>query len=185
MTPRKVKHATGKAAGEDKFRRLLTDFHKGRAGRAEVAKFIHTHSTSISLESLLRSLRMLFPNATMTCHQGEVRVEVLCATQARMERTKYELVCLLFDEADTFDTYNGEFFDDHPVTVMHIGGGRFAILDGHHRVRRYAELTGGGQPMNVTTITSDDVDLTARFREEVEDVRHEAGTSDVRELRFL
>lgn len=185
MTPRKVKHVTRKAAGEDKFRRLLVDFHKGRVGRAEVAKFIHIHSTSISLESLVRSLRALFPATALTCHEGEVRVKLMCATQVRMERIKYELVCLLFDEANTFDSYNREFFDDHPVTVMRIGGGRFAILDGHHRVRRYAELAGGGQPMNVTTITSDDVDLIARFREEVEDMRREAGTSDVRELRLV
>jgi hypothetical protein len=185
VTGRKTKRMSGRAAGDARFRRLLIDFHKGRVGRAEVAKFIHAHSTSISLKSLLRSLRALFPDAALNCSEGEVRVELLRATQGRMERTKYELVCLLFDEAETFDSYNAEFFDDHPVTAMHIGGARFAIVDGHHRVRRYAELTGGGLPMSVTIITSDSVDLIARFREEVEEVRREAGTSDVRELTLI
>ncbi len=173
---------TGRTAEDKKFRRLITNFHEGKVSRAEVAREIHAHSTSISLKSLIKSLQVLFPDARVANHEADVRIDLLCATQALMEKAKYELVCLLFDDAETFDSYSREFFGDHPVTVLHIGGGRHAILDGHHRVRRFADLTGGSRPMAVTVITSGSLDLVARFRQEVEDVRNAANTTDVRKL---
>ena len=176
---------TRKAADEKELRRIIIAFHKGRVGRAEIARQIHSHSTSISFKSLIRSLRLLFPGARIAAHETELRADLLCATQPRMEKKKYELVCLLFDETETFDSYNRAFFDDHPIAVMHIGGGHYAILDGHHRVRRYIDLTGGSRPITVTVITADSDDLTYRFRREVEDVRRESGTTDVVELPLV
>jgi len=174
-----------KSTDERRFRRLVMDFHKGRASRAEIAAQIHSHSTSISLKSLIRSLGTLFPGARLTCHQAKLRTKLLCATQAHMEKAKYELVCLLFDEAETFDSYNREFFEGHPIAALHIGGGRYAILDGHHRIRRYAELTGGSSPVRTMVITTSSPDLIARFRQEVEEVKRRGGTADVGELPLV
>jgi len=169
----------------EKFKQLVVDFHAGRVGRAELAAEIHAHSTSISLEWLVDSLQGLFPDIRITTHEGLVPIGQLCATQAVLEKAKYELVCLLFDEEATFDSYNREFFDDHPVTVIRVGGGSYAILDGHHRVRRFAELTGGARPMSVTVISSHSLDPVHHYRQQVEAVRRAAGSADVRDLPLV
>ena len=165
----------------DNFRKLIKDFHGGRASRAEVARAIHAHSTSIGLKWLVESLRKLYPDSRVTHHETEVQIELLCATQPRLQKPKYQLVRLLFDDAGTFDRYNDEFFSESPVCVVRIGGGRYAIIDGHHRVRRYAELTDK-PAVRATLISTDSDDLIERFREEVEEVRQAAGTADVRKL---
>jgi len=175
----------GAVIGDERFRRLVIDFHAGRVGRAELAKHVHAHSTSISLESLERSLHALFPDAKIVCHEAQVKVEHMRATQPRMEKPKYELVRLLFDQESTFDLYNREFFADNPVTTMHIGGGHYAILDGHHRVRRFAELTDCSRPMSVMVVSTTSFDLMERFRQQVEDVRKAIGSADIRGIPLL
>ena len=169
----------------EKFKKLVIDFHAGRVSRAQLAAEIHAHSTSISLEWLVDSLHRLFPDNTITMHESLVPVGQLCATQAVLEKAKYELVCLLFDQEETFDSYNREFFDDHPVTVIRVGGGSYAILDGHHRVRRFAELTGASHPMPVTVISSHSLDPVHHYREQVEAVRQAAHTADVCKLPLV
>ena len=108
-----------------------------------------------------------------------------CSTQRQLEKDKYELVCLLFDSIDTYEAYNEEFFTDAPVCVLHIGGGRYAILDGHHRLRRFAELAGDDRPTSVVVITTDADELVERFRQEVQEVREHLGTWDIRELPIV
>ena len=170
---------------EKEFKELVIGFHEGRVSRAQLAKAIHRHSTSISLDSLVSSLQQLFPDAGITSRQAEVRVDLLQATQISNDRSKYELVCLLFDDESTYDAYEREFFAEHPVTVLHVGGGHYAILDGHHRVRRFAELTGGSRPMKVMLIHTDSQELILRFRMEIEDVRRAAGTVNVSEIPLV
>lgn len=177
---------TAKAKAQDsEFVQLIKDFHDGRAGRAEVAKAIHVHTTSIGLRWLVESLQALVPDSRVTCAEAEVDARFMCATQPRLQKAKYELVCLLFDKPETFDAYNRQFFRDSPVCVMHIGGGHYAIMDGHHRVRRFGELFGTGRLMKVTLIWTDSAQLRERFRQEVEDVRQAAGTCDVREIPLM
>lgn len=170
---------------ERQFLRLIKDFHEGRATRAQVAKAIHAHSTSIGLKWLLQSLQALDPDSRITNTETRISIDYLCATQASLERDKYDLVALLFDAADTYDAYNREFFSQSPVCVMHVGGGRYAILDGHHRVRRYAELAPDAREISVVLIWTNSDALAERFRQEVEQVRQASGTWDVRKLPIL
>jgi len=174
-----------KAKPGRQFLQLIKDFHAGRASRAEVARAIHAHSTSIGLRWLLQSLQALDPACRITHGDAQVTIDYLCATQPCLQKDKYTLVALLFDAADTYDAYNREFFSESPVCVMHVGGGRYAILDGHHRVRRYAEIAPGARQITATLIWTDSEMLTERFRQEVEQVRQASSTCDVRELPIL
>ena len=170
---------------DSEFIQLIKDFHEGRAGRAEVARAIHIHTTSIGLRWLLESLQALVPGSKVACREAEVDIRFMCATQPRLQKAKYELVRLLFDKPETFDTCNQQFFKESPVCVMHIGGGRYAVLDGHHRVRRFGELFGTGRVMPVMLIWTDSESLLERFRQEVEEVKQAAGTGDVREIPLI
>jgi len=170
---------------DEKFKQLIIEFHAGHVTRAEVAKAIHLHSTSIGLKSLLKSLQKIFPDARIIHGETELDINYTCATQPQLQKPKYDLVCLLFDDPDTYDLYNRQFFKNSPVTVIHVGGGRYAILDGHHRVRRFAELTASQKPIKVLLISTDCNELIERFGQEIEQVRQSAGTSDVRKLPIL
>ena len=170
---------------DGKFFQLIKDFHEGHATRAQVAKAIHVHSTSIGLKWLLQALQALDPDSRIIHSETRVVIDYLCATQPSLQKDKYTLVALLFDAADTYDAYNREFFSESPVCVMHVGGGSYAILDGHHRVRRYAEIAPDAREISATLIWSNSELLAARFRQEVEQVRQASGTSDVRKLPIL
>jgi len=167
-------------------RDVVGAFKEGRISRRQLAVAIGKTSTSIRFASLLPSLGRCFDCEDLRCNSARLCPDLLTATQSRLEQEKHVLVRLLFDRLSTFEQYQVDFFGDFPVAVLHLPKARYAILDGHHRVRRYCELCENDRErqggLQVKVIGTRCRNLLTRYQELVRQVETVAGNAHIESL---
>jgi len=165
--------------------RRLTRSSSARDKRAKLQRLvdeIRMHSRSISFSSLRGCLEAAFPDADLHWQRGDIALSLVCPTQPVLEVKKHRLVEMLFRSAEDFANLNEQFFQDHPMTVLHLRDGRYAILDGHHRIRRYADLFGPDARLRLNVLSTRSFEMIANYRGQVEAVRDRTGSFHVKDL---
>lgn len=155
---------------------------RGEVSEQELADLLRTISTSVSFESALTSFETLYGPPKPTWGESQVSISALDATQPCLEYAKVHLVRWLFATSADFDRLNAKYFPRHPTSVMQLGNGRFAIVDGHHRLWRAGTLLGPSGSVSVRIISSRNQELLANFRRLVQRV---AEMNESASLRYL
>ncbi len=166
----------------DELAELAKRQRRGEVSEQELAELLQTISTSVSFESALTSFETLYGPPKPTWGEGPVSIAALDATQPCLEYAKVHLVRWLFATAGDFDRLNAKYFPRHPTSVMQLGNGRFAIIDGHHRLWRAGVLLGPSGTVTARIISSQNQDLLANFRRLVQRV---AEMNESASLRYL
>jgi hypothetical protein len=165
--------------------KVLRAYGRGEATRRELAEVLKDESTSVRFESLMEYFRRLWPDAKLVIRHTRVPVERVCPSQSQMSIRKHRLVRVLFDSVETFEQVNADFFQEHPMSVLALRDGTYAILDGHHRVLRWHELAGDQEPLRLTVLGTHNVQLCENYRRQVEAVRGRTGSYHIKDLPML
>ena len=161
---------------------VLKAYAKGKASRRELADVLKAESTSVRFESLLEYFRRLWPEAKLWIRRGRAPVMRICPSQSQLNVHKHRLVAVLFDSIEQFDRVNHDFFQEYPVSALSLHDGRFAVLDGHHRVRRWWELAGDERPMRLTVLGTHNVELLGNYGRQVETIHQMIGSSHIKDV---
>jgi len=164
---------------------VLRAFAKGDATRRQLADCLKAESTSVCFDSLMEYFGGLWPEAKIVIRQGSVPASLICPAQSQLDAAKHRLVRVLFDAVDTFDEVNAEFFREYPISILALRDGRYAIMDGHHRVLRWHELAGDEEPLHVTVLGTHNVELCNNYRRQVENVAAAIGSFHVKDLPIV
>jgi len=88
----------------------------------------------------------------------------------------------LFARAEDFQRLNARYFPNHPISVLRLGNGRFAVIDGHHRLWQAGVLFGRDAQVPVRIVSSRNEDLLRAFRDQVRRVAELNGSAALRSL---
>ena len=155
---------------------------RGLVSEAELAETLQSISTSISFPSIIKTFNLIYGPPPPSWTDATVSLSSLDATQPCLEYAKLHLVRWLFAQAEDFERLNARYFPNHPISVLRLGNGRFAIVDGHHRLWQAALLMGPDAPITVRMISSRNQDLLMVFRNEVSRVAEQNGSAELRIL---
>jgi hypothetical protein len=165
--------------------KVLKDYSRGKATQRELADVLKDESTSVRFESLLEYFQRLWPEAKLVIRHGSASVRWICPAQSQLSKRKRRLVRVLFDSVETFDQVSRDFFQDYPLSVLSLHDGRYAILDGHHRVHRWWELAGDEKPLRLTIMGTHNVHLLSNYRTQVDGIRRQTGSYHIRDLPIV
>ncbi len=161
---------------------LAKRFHKGEVSQQELAETVQSISTSISFASAMASLESLYGPPPPTWGSGRINIAAIDATQPCLQYAKLHLVRWLFAHPEDFDKLNARYFPSHPISVLRLGNGRFAVIDGHHRLWQAGLLFGPTGEVTVRTVSSRNEKLLTNFRNEVRRVAELNGSAQLRHL---
>ena len=165
--------------------RVLRAYERGQVTKHQVAEVLKQESTSIRFESLMEYYRRLWPEARLFTRPASIGVARVCPSQSQLSTRKHRLVRVLFDSRETFREVNDEFFIEYPISVLSLHDGRYAILDGHHRVLRWYELAGDEEPLRLRVLGTHNVELCENYRRQIESVARQTGSTHIRDLPML
>ena len=134
---------------------------------------------------MIRAFERAFSDAAFRWHARTLSLDLIQASERRLDRTKLGLVVKLFKDAETFDRVNREHFHYHPVSVLHLSPECHAILDGHHRLRRLADLSCRNARVSCVVVTSRSIELLDNFRQQVQSVKDANGSAHVADLPIV
>jgi len=161
---------------------LAKRHRRGLVSEAELAETLQSISTSISFPSIIKTFNLIYGPPAPTWTDAAVPLSSLDATQPCLEYAKLHLVRWLFAQAEDFERLNVRYFPNHPISVLRLGNGRFAIVDGHHRLWQAGILMGPDAPVTVRMISSRNQELLTVFRNEVLRVAEQNGSAELRKL---
>ncbi len=161
---------------------LAKRYHLGEVSEEELARTLQKISSSVSFQSMIESFERLYGDPFPRWSDGYVPISSLDATQICLEYAKLHLVRWLFADPQDFERLNATYFPTHPLTTLRMRNGRFAILDGHHRLWQAGILFGRNGSVKVRIVTSRNPQLLTSFRNEV---RRVAEANESAELRRL
>lgn len=159
---------------------LLRDYAQGRIGRDTLVKTVRGGPAEHS--SLPELLARVFPDAVLRWRVARVPVGSLVATEVQLEKPKYRLVQALFPDASTFEKLDRELFPGFPLTGVALGDGRVALIDGHHRVRRFCELASPEQTLELHLIVTRSAEVLHSYLQQVETVENVNGSAAITAL---
>ncbi|MCL5019307.1 MAG: hypothetical protein M1426_02365 [Patescibacteria group bacterium] len=157
------------------FLTIIRDFHAGKITQQILSGEIHARSTSISFKSIIKCFEKTFPDALFKWHTIYVSLSDLAPTEIHLEREKYTLVEELFDSRDSFYEINQNYFLEHPMSALWIGGSDYAILDGHHRIRRFYDLTKGKEEISLIAVVTRHPELRSNYKAQISNITEIAG----------
>lgn len=149
--------------------------HRGELSQKEMAETLHRISHSISFPSILEYSERVYGTPLPKWSSGRVPFEQIDATQTCLDFTKLHLVRWLFVIPGTFDKLNRMYFPNHPISVLRLGNGRYAVLDGHHRIWQGIFLMGKDASVLCRVVTTRNPDMVTAIRRQVETVRQVSG----------
>ncbi len=161
---------------------LAKRYQRGEVSEEELARILRMISTSISFDSAMKSFESLYGPPAPTWTVGRVRIPSFDATQPCLQYAKVHLVRWLFAQAEDFDRLNASYFPKHPISVLRLGNGRFAVIDGHHRLWQAGVLFGLDGSVSVRMVSSVNQLLLTNFRNEVRRVAEANGSAELRML---
>lgn len=159
---------------------LLRDYGQGRIGRDTLVKTVRGGPAEQSM--LPELLARVFPNAVLRWRTTRVPVGVLAATEVQLEKPKYRLVQALFPDAASFEKLDRELFPGFPLTGIPLGDGRVALIDGHHRVRRFCELATPSDTLELRLIVTRSAEVLHSYLHQVKIVEGENGSAAISAL---
>jgi hypothetical protein len=163
---------------------VVRKYRAGTLEKSDLAREINRLSTSISFRSIEKVLRMQYPSAEFRLQRSAIEVKKLCPTESCLEKAKYDLVRLLFESCETFGETDNSFFEGHPISGLRLSGGRFAILDGHHRVRRAYELGGDAFLITATLVFTRAFQVLQNYEAQLEEVERRIGSNHVKDMKL-
>lgn len=163
---------------------IIKKYKEGLLNKEDIVRAIRGKSASISFASIEKILANKYPLADIESRSTYIEVGKLSPTESCLELGKYELVKLLFERLEDFENMNREFFKGHPVSALRLTGARYAILDGHHRVRRLYELGGHSAVMEVKLLWTRDFDLLQNYENQLEEVRRKIGSCHIKDIKL-
>jgi len=152
---------------------------------AELVKRIHAESRSISFDSMILAFETAFPDAALRWHERILPLDLIEASEKSLEKGKFDLVAKLFKDAESFARTNREHYHYHPLSVLHLSPGSHAVLDGHHRFRRLADLVGRNAPVSCVVVTTRSIEFLDNFRRQVRSVKEANGSAHVADLPIV
>jgi hypothetical protein len=161
---------------------LAKRHREGLVSEEELAAKLQSISTSISFASAIGSFKTLYGEPYPTWTDMNVPISSVDATQACLQYAKLHLVRWLFARAEDFERLNACYFPKHPISVLRLGNGRFAVIDGHHRLWQAGLLFGLEGPVVLRVVSSRNPSLLATFRNEVRHVAQLNGSAGLRNL---
>jgi len=161
---------------------LAKRHQRGEVSEEELARILRSISASISFASAMKSFESLYGPPAPTWTVGRVRIPSLDATQPCLQYAKVHLVRWLFAQAEDFDRLNASYFPKHPISVLRLGNGRFAVIDGHHRLWQAGVLFGLDGWVSIRMVSSVNQLLLTNFRNEVRRVAEANGSAELRLL---
>lgn len=164
------------------FLTVIRDFHAGKISQQIVSEEIHARSTSISFKSIITCFEKMFPDALFKWHQNYVSLSDLAPTEIHLEHEKYSLVEELFNSRDSFYDINQNYFTEHPMSALWIGGSDYAILDGHHRIRRFYELTDGKEEISLIAVVTRHAELRSNYKAQISNIIEIVGSKHIKDL---
>jgi len=157
--------------------KLLSAFSSGQLSRKDLVRAIRGNSQTES--SVPDLLSRVFSGIPLRWHSVSVPIEHLVATEVQLERRKYRLVTALFPDADTFEKNDKELFPGFPLMGISLGDGRVAIIDGHHRIRRFFEIATPDSTLEIKILTSADPRVHESYQRQVETVEEANGSASI------
>jgi hypothetical protein len=161
---------------------LAKRHRKGLVPEEELAAKLQSISTSISFASAVRSFKTLYGEPHPAWTDMNVPIARIDATQACLQYAKLHLVRWLFARAEDFERLNARYFPNHPISVLRLGNGRFAVIDGHHRLWQAGLLFGLQGQVVLRVVSTRNPSLLATFRNEVRRVAELNGSAGLRNL---
>jgi len=160
--------------------RLLRAYAAGEVGREELVRVVRGSAAKES--TLPELLARVFPDLPLRWRRVRVSVRQIVATEQHLERPKYRLVEALFPSADSFERIDRELFPGFPLTGVSLGDGRVAIVDGHHRLRRFCELAPPDATLEVKLLTTEASQIHSSYLQQVEAVETANGSAAILDL---
>jgi len=152
---------------------------------ARLVKRIHAESRSISFDSMIRAFENAFPDAALRWHGRFLSLDLIHASEKSLDRAKLDLVAKLFKDAESFERTNREHFRYHPLSVLHLSPESHAVIDGHHRLRRLADLVGRSAHLSCVVVTTRSIEFLDNFRRQVQSVRDANASAHVADLPIV
>ena len=160
--------------------KLLDAFGAGKASRADIVRAIRGSAAGVS--SVPELLARLFPDIELRWRMTHVSLDRLLATEVQLEQHKYRLVAALFPDAESFDRVDRELFPGFPLTGVLLGDSHVALIDGHHRVRRFSELAPPDAEVEIKLLIGRDPEIQTTYLRQVEAVEHANGSASINDL---
>jgi hypothetical protein len=161
---------------------LAKRHQRGEVSEEELANTVRTISASISFDSAMTTFESLYGPPRPTWHTARIAIPAIDASQPCLQYDKLHLVKWLFARAEDFDRLNTMYFPNHPLSVLRLGNGRFAVIDGHHRLWQAGVLFGPEGEVTVRMVNTRNDALLTNFRSEVRKVEEINGSAQLRML---
>ena len=161
---------------------LAKRHQRGEVSQGELARTVQSISASISFESAMTSLASLYGPPEPNWGPARIKISAVDATQPCLQYAKLHLVRWLFARPKDFEQLNTRYFPKHPISVLRLGNGRFAVIDGHHRLWQAGLLFGVNGEVGVRMVSSRNQVLLMNFRDEVRRVATANGSAELRRL---
>ncbi len=161
---------------------LAKRHQRGLVTEDELAGKIRTISTSISFASAIKSFEALYGPPAPAWHDSSLPLNAIDATQPCLEYAKLHLVRWLFAKPQDFERLNRNYFPNYPISVIRLGNGRYAIIDGHHRLWQAGVLFGPDSTVTLRVVNSRNPSLVSMFRSEVTRIAESNGSAELRRI---
>jgi len=156
---------------------LLRAFASGEIDRRAIVRALRGDRAEES--SVPGLLAHVFPGVALRWRNGRVRCDHLAATEVQLERAKYRLVEALFPDAATFERVDRELFPGFPLMGVPLGDGRVAIIDGHHRARRFCSVAAPGATLGMQLLTTSSPQVSESYLRQVVAVEQVNGSAAI------
>ena len=157
---------------------LIEAFKAGEVTEAELARAILVMRPSLCFGWFVGLVRSRYPDARIEWYESLVAIRDLWPTYQELDRERHMLTEALFADLSDFHSTNSLHFRAHPITALDLGEGRFALLCGHHRVRRFVDLAGGNR-LRITVLATDCRDVVQSYETLVARAAEVIGDHDV------
>lgn len=161
---------------------LAKRHQRGEVSQEELARTVREISASISFDSAMTTFEFLYGPPRPTWTVNRIPIAAIDATQPCLQYAKLHLVKWLFTHAEDYDRLNAMYFPNHPLSVLRLGNGRFAVIDGHHRLWQAGVLFGPDGDVTVRMVSSRNQQLVSTIRNEVRKVEEMNGSAQLRSL---